>query len=91
MILQYQSVKEEVLSVRTKVGVFDASHMGEFWFKGEETMDFLEHLLTNNIKKPSPLKAIYSPLCREDGTVIDDLITYKIEEKTVISIASKRA
>lgn len=78
MPVQYTSVKDEVLAVRHKAGVFDVSHMGEFFVEGADAETFVDHLVTNNITEAPMGKAIYSPLCREDGTVIDDLIVYKL-------------
>jgi aminomethyltransferase len=78
MPVQYTSVKDEVLAVRTKVGVFDVSHMGEFFVEGQDAEKFVDHLVTNDILSAPIGKAIYSPLCRENGTVIDDLIVYKL-------------
>jgi len=84
MPIQYKNLKEEVIAVRKSVGVFDVSHMGEFFVTGVETIKFVDHLVTNDIVNAPMLKAIYSPLCREDGTVIDDLIVYKISENNLM-------
>lgn len=78
MPVQYTSVKEEALAVRNSVGVFDVSHMGEFFAEGPEAEMFVDYLVTNDIVNAPMGKAIYSPLCRENGTVIDDLIVYKL-------------
>lgn len=84
MPIQYSSVKEEVIVVREKVGVFDVSHMGEFFVTGPDTISFVDFLITNDFKNAELQKAIYSPLCRDDGTIIDDLIAYKLEEEKVM-------
>lgn len=84
MPVQYTSVKDEVLAVRQKVGVFDVSHMGEFFVEGEQAEAFVDHLVTNNITEAPVGKAIYSPLCRENGTVIDDLIVYKLAQDKIL-------
>ena len=78
MPIQYSSVKEEVLAVREKVGVFDVSHMGEFFAQGPQAVAFVDYMMTNDFAAADLYKAVYSPLCREDGTVIDDFIAYKI-------------
>jgi len=78
MPVQYTSVKDEALAVRNSVGVFDVSHMGEFFIDGKDAEAFADYLVTNDILSAPQGKAIYSPLCREDGTVVDDLIVYKI-------------
>ncbi len=84
MPLQYSSVKEEIIAVRENVGVFDVSHMGEFFIEGEEAIKFVDYMLTNDFTGAEMAKAVYSPLCRENGTIIDDLIAYKLEEKKVL-------
>ena len=84
MPIQYTSVKNEVSSVREKVGIFDVSHMGEFLVTGSEAAKFVDFLITNDFFEVEDYKAVYSPLCREDGTVIDDLIAYKISNDEVL-------
>lgn len=84
MPVQYSSVKEEALAVRNGVGVFDVSHMGEFFIEGAEAEAFADYLVTNDILNAPTGKAIYSPLCRENGTVIDDLIVYKLSPGRVM-------
>jgi aminomethyltransferase len=84
MPLQYSSVKNEVLAVRNEVGIFDVSHMGEFFVEGPDAHGFVDYIMTNDFKKAGDLKAVYSPLCREDGTVIDDLIAYKLGDQKVL-------
>jgi aminomethyltransferase len=84
MPIQYTSVKEEVLAVRHKVGVFDVGHMGEFFVTGTEAIKFVDHMMTNDFEGAELYKAVYSPLCRENGTVIDDFIAYKIDTQKVL-------
>ncbi|MBY0517722.1 MAG: glycine cleavage system aminomethyltransferase GcvT [Bacteriovoracaceae bacterium] len=84
MPVQYTSVKDETLAVRKKVGVFDVSHMGEFFAEGPDAIKFIDSLVTNDIASAAMGKAIYSPLCRENGTVVDDLIVYKLAEQKLL-------
>ena len=84
MPVQYSSVKEEVLAVRNSVGVFDVSHMGEFFVEGPDAIKFVDYVLTNDFANADLNKAVYSPLCRENGTVIDDLIAYKLAEEKIL-------
>jgi aminomethyltransferase len=84
MPVQYTSVKDEVLAVRNNVGVFDVSHMGEFFVEGDDAEIFVDQLVTNDILNAPSGKAIYSPLCRDNGTVIDDLIVYKLSKGRVL-------
>lgn len=84
MPIQYKNLKQEVIAVRENCGMFDVSHMGEFFVSGPEAVKFVDELVTNDIKNAELLKAIYSPLCREDGTIIDDLIVYKLTESSLM-------
>ncbi len=84
MPLQYSSVKEEVLAVRNEAGVFDVGHMGEFIVEGPDAISFVDYIITNDFKNSALKKAVYSPLCRENGTVIDDLIAYKLSPFRVL-------
>lgn len=84
MPLQYTSVKEEVQAVRNHVGVFDVSHMGEFLVEGPDAIAFVDYIITNDFKNAEMLKAVYSPLCRDNGTIIDDLIAYKLSSEKVL-------
>jgi len=84
MPLQYSSVKEEVQSVRSHAGVFDVGHMGEFLVEGPDAIRFVDFIITNDFKNAENLKAVYSPLCRDNGTVIDDLIAYKLADNRVL-------
>lgn len=83
MPIQYKNLKEEVLAVRENCGAFDVSHMGEFLVSGDDTVSFINYLLPCKITQIQNNKAVYSPLCREDGTIIDDLIIYKISDKEI--------
>jgi aminomethyltransferase len=84
MPLQYSSVKEESQAVRENCGVFDVSHMGEFFVTGPDAVKFVDYLITNDFAGAEIEKAVYSPLCRENGTTIDDLIAYKLEAQRVL-------
>jgi aminomethyltransferase len=78
MPVQYSSILEEHRAVREAAGLFDVSHMGEFFVEGASAGSFLDHLLTNRISAAAIGKAIYSPMCAANGGVIDDLIVYRI-------------
>jgi aminomethyltransferase len=79
MPVQYDGVRQEHVAVRTAAGLFDVSHMGEISTRGPRARDFIQHLLTNDIAKVEPGGAQYALLCREDGGVLDDLFTYRLE------------
>ena len=84
MPIQYTTVKEEVAAVRTKVGMFDVSHMGEFFVEGPQAYDYVDYLMTNDFKNSEPHKAVYAPLCNDGGRILDDLIAYKINDQKVL-------
>lgn len=77
MPIQYTSIAEEHACVREKVGVFDVSHMGEFWVKGERAEELLQYLTTNDIHKMTAGKAQYTCFPNGQGGIVDDLIIYK--------------
>jgi aminomethyltransferase len=78
MPVQYTSILEEHLAVRSGVGVFDISHMGEFEVSGAEAARFLNSVLTNDIAKLRPGWGQYSLLCHDQGGVIDDLYVFQL-------------
>ncbi|MBI1977272.1 MAG: glycine cleavage system aminomethyltransferase GcvT [Candidatus Omnitrophica bacterium] len=72
--LYYSSVLEEHETVRTGVGVFDISHMGEFLVRGKEARQVVNRWMTNDVEKLFPGRALYSPVCRENGGIVDDIV-----------------
>jgi aminomethyltransferase len=78
--VQFSSIKDEHEVVRTKAGLFDVSHMGEFTLKGEGAEAFLQSILTNDVSKVKVGKAQYNIMCYPDGGAVDDLIIYKKSE-----------
>ncbi|MDQ3644365.1 MAG: glycine cleavage system aminomethyltransferase GcvT [Actinomycetota bacterium] len=81
MPVQYEGVRQEHVAVRRKAGVFDVSHMGQVITSGPGAEAFLQHLLSNDVTKLAPGGAQYSVLCTDDGGVIDDLFTYRLEDR----------
>jgi len=77
MPIQYSTITSEHIAVRTDVGVFDVSHMGEFFVKGPEAEKFIQHIFTNDIAGMPSGKILYGMMCYEDGGVVDDLLVYK--------------
>ena len=80
MPVQYAGIREEHLAVRNGVGIFDVSHMGEVETRGPDAQRFLQHMLSNDVRRLPEGGAQYSVLCREDGGVLDDLFTYRLAE-----------
>ncbi|MFQ5584747.1 MAG: glycine cleavage system aminomethyltransferase GcvT [Calditrichia bacterium] len=76
MPIQYSSILEEHKKVRTSVGVFDVSHMGEIEISGSRAKEMINYLTTNNVEKLAVHQAQYTAMCYEDGGIVDDLIVY---------------
>lgn len=75
--VQFSSIKEEHEAVRTRAGLFDVSHMGEFEVKGKDSLAFLQKMMTNDVAKLTDGRAQYTLMCYEDGGTVDDLLIYK--------------
>jgi aminomethyltransferase len=92
MPIQYSSIVDEHMAVRSKVGMFDVSHMGEILVKGEKAGDFLNSLLTNNIYRIKEGRVQYTIMTYDDGGTVDDLMIYKLgddEYLMVVNAANK--
>ncbi len=76
MPVQYQSIIKEHQAVREAAGLFDVSHMGEILVDGHGALNFLQHLVTNDVSKLDVGRAMYSPMIMEDGGTVDDLLIY---------------
>jgi aminomethyltransferase len=80
MPISYTGINDEHAAVRKNVGVFDVSHMGEFIIKGENALDLIQRVTTNDAAKLTAGKAQYSCMPNNDGGIVDDLLVYCIEE-----------
>ena len=80
MPVQYSGILEEHKAVREAAGVFDISHMGEFFVSGANALDFLNGLLTNDVAKLAVGQGQYTLMLNPQGGVIDDLIAYRLYE-----------
>ena len=83
MPISYSGINDEHAAVRNNAGVFDVSHMGEFILKGENALDLIQRVTTNDAAKLTNGKAQYSCLPNNDGGIVDDLLVYCIEENNV--------
>ena len=83
MPISYTGINDEHVAVRKNAGIFDVSHMGEFIFKGEKTLDLIQRVTSNDASKLSTGKAQYSCLPNETGGIVDDLLVYCIEDNKV--------
>jgi len=78
--IQYAGITEEHEAVRNDVGLFDVSHMGEVEVKGKDALKFVQNLVSNNVKKLVDNQILYTVMCYENGTVVDDLLVYRFED-----------
>lgn len=81
MPVQYSGVTQEHIAVREKVGVFDVSHMGQFFIEGASAKDLLQFVTTNNVDTLENGKAQYTCLPNGNGGIVDDLIVYKMNNE----------
>ncbi|WP_394758603.1 glycine cleavage system aminomethyltransferase GcvT [Flavobacterium sp.] len=88
MPVQYEGVNAEHEIVRTGVGVFDVSHMGEFFLKGENALALIQKVTSNDASKLVDGKAQYSCLPNNDGGIVDDLIIYKIADNNYMLVVN---
>ena len=88
MPVQYTSIVDEHLAVRSAAGIFDISHMGEITLSGATASDFLNHVLTNDIRKLAIGQGQYTLMCNERGGVIDDLYVYRMAQETFFLIVN---
>jgi aminomethyltransferase len=80
MPVQYAGIVEEHRTVRSTVGCFDVSHMGEFEFRGPDALRLLQRLTTNDVSTLEIGQVQYSLLCYEDGGIVDDLTLYRLTD-----------
>ena len=88
MPIQYSGISDEHINVRNNVGIFDVSHMGEFFVSGKEALQFLNHVCSNNIGKIEINKAQYNCFTNENGGIIDDLIVYRCDENEYMLVVN---
>jgi aminomethyltransferase len=78
MPVSYAGLIEEHTTIRERVGLFDVSHMGEFIVSGPDTWSYLDRVVTNDCSKLPPDGVLYTVMCRDDGTVVDDLLVSRM-------------
>ena len=83
MPISYTGINDEHAAVRKNAGVFDVSHMGEFILKGEQALDLIQRVTSNDAAKLKAGQAQYSCLPNKEGGIVDDLLVYCIEENKV--------
>lgn len=88
MPVQYSSITDEHLCVRKAAGIFDISHMGEILVSGPSAQAFLNHTLTNDIRKIAVGQGQYTLMCNERGGVVDDLYVYRLAEEDYLLVVN---
>ena len=88
MPIEYSGIIDEHLTVCNGVGVFDVSHMGEFWVKGPHALDFLQKVTSNNVAALVPGKIQYTCFPNEDGGIVDDLLVYQYEPEKYLLVVN---
>ncbi|RIH83519.1 Aminomethyltransferase [Calidithermus roseus] len=88
MPIQYSSISAEHLAVREAAGMFDVSHMGEFWIRGAQALDFLQYLTPNDVSKLKVGRAQYSMLPNAQGGLVDDIYIYRTGEQEYLMVVN---
>ncbi len=88
MPVEYSGLTEEHIAVRKSVGVFDVSHMGEFWVKGPKALELVQKITSNDVAMLTPGKAQYSCFPNGKGGIVDDLIVYHYEEQKYLLVVN---
>jgi aminomethyltransferase len=88
MPVQYASIKKEHQAVRERAGLFDVSHMGEILVEGPNAVAAVDRLVTNDLSKLDPGRALYTVCCNADGYILDDLIVYHLEAEKVLVVCN---
>jgi aminomethyltransferase len=88
MPIQYEGINIEHETVRNGVGVFDVSHMGEFWVKGPKAFDLVQYLTSNDVAALTDGKVQYSCFPNGKGGIVDDLLVYRIDAETYLLVVN---
>ena len=84
MPIEFTGINDEHMSVREGAGVFDVSHMGEIWVKGEHALDLLQRVCSNDISKLVDGKVLYTCMPNGKGGIVDDILVYRIDAQTYL-------
>lgn len=88
MPVEFEGILQEHEAVRTDVGLFDVSHMGEITVKGKDALKFVNHLITNNLEKIVDNQVLYTYLCRENGGIVDDILVYRFSPEDILLVVN---
>ena len=88
MPVQYSGIIDEHRAVRTRAGLFDVSHMGEFDVAGPGALPLIQGLVTNDLARIAPHQAMYTPMCTPEGGIIDDLLVYRLGDDHLMLVVN---
>lgn len=88
MPVEFDGILKEHAAVRTAVGVFDVSHMGEITIRGKDALRFTDYLITNDLTKITDNQVLYTYLCREDGGIVDDILVYRFGAEDILLVVN---
>ncbi|MFW6000941.1 MAG: glycine cleavage system aminomethyltransferase GcvT [Halanaerobium sp.] len=88
MPVEYSSIIDEHHAVRNSCGLFDICHMGEIMISGEKAAESVQKLITNDLKKLEYKKVLYTPICNQEGGIIDDLLVYMLGEDKFLLVVN---
>ncbi|HEY8394996.1 MAG TPA: glycine cleavage system aminomethyltransferase GcvT [Thermaerobacter sp.] len=88
MPVQYAGIIEEHHAVRRAAGLFDVSHMGEIEVAGPRAREALQRLVTNDVERLVPGRALYTVMCTPDGGIVDDLLLYQLDEQRYMLVVN---
>jgi len=88
MPIQYAGIRPEHIAVRSRAGVFDVSHMGQVQTCGPQALEFVQRLLSNDVRRMTVGGAQYSLLCADDGGVLDDLVSYRLADCEFLTVTN---
>jgi len=88
MPIQYEGVNAEHETVRNAVGVFDVSHMGNFFIEGPDALNFLQYITSNDVAKLKPGKIQYSCFPNENNGIVDDLLVYQLDDNKYMLVVN---
>lgn len=88
MPLQYDSIINEHHCVRKNAGLFDISHMGRFEVSGDRALHFIQHIITNDAGRLADKQVLYTPICNEEGGIIDDILVGRRNQKQFMLVVN---
>ena len=88
MPIQFAGIVQEHLAVRNNVGIFDVSHMGEFYFEGKDAESAINYLIANDIRGMKDGDVRYTLMCNEKGGIVDDLLVYRYNHEKFMLVVN---